>query len=108
VVAVASTTVVRQAFDAVRPGGKMLLFAQTRLNDPLEVDAGKVCMLEKDLIGSYSADITLQDLAAELIFSRQINVRDLITHRYPLGQIEEAFETASRPSEGTLKVMVHP
>jgi L-iditol 2-dehydrogenase len=108
VVAVASTSVVKQAFDSVRPGGKVLLFAQTRLNDPLEVDAGDICMLEKDLIGSYSADISLQDLAAELIFTRQVNVRDLVTHRFPLENIGRALELAAHPAEGALKVMVRP
>jgi L-iditol 2-dehydrogenase len=106
VVAVASSAVVAQAFEAVRPGGKVLLFAQTRLGDPLEVDAGAVCMLEKDLIGSYSADIDLQDASAELVFSRKINVRDLISHRFPLEEIESAIQMAVTPRENSLKIMV--
>jgi L-iditol 2-dehydrogenase len=106
VVAVASNAVVAQAFEAVRPGGKVLLFAQTRLGDPLEVDAGAVCMLEKDLIGSYSADIDLQDASAELVYSRKINVRDLISHRFPLEEIESAIQMAVTPRENSLKIMV--
>jgi L-iditol 2-dehydrogenase len=106
VVAVASNAVVAQAFEAVRPGGKVLLFAQTRLGDPLEVDAGAVCMLEKDLIGSYSADIDLQDASADLVFSRKINVRDLISHRFPLEEIESAIQMAVTPRENSLKIMV--
>jgi L-iditol 2-dehydrogenase len=106
IVAVASNAVAAQAFEAVRPGGKVLLFAQTRLGDPLQVDAGSVCMLEKDLIGSYSSDITLQDQSAELVFSRALNVRDLITHRFPLEEIGEALALAISPRDHSLKIMV--
>lgn len=106
IIAVASNAVAAQAFEAVRPGGKVLLFAQTRLGDPLQVDAGSVCMLEKDLIGSYSSDITLQDQAAELVFSRILNVRDLITHRFPLEEIGEAIALAVSPRDHSLKIMV--
>ncbi len=108
IVAVADTAVVAQAFESVRPGGAVLLFAQTRLGDTLGVDAGAVCMLEKDLIGSYSSDITLQDEAADLIFTRKLDVRSLITHRFPLDDIASAIQLASSPRDNSLKVMVRP
>jgi L-iditol 2-dehydrogenase len=108
IIAVPQTSVVAQAFACVRPAGKVLLFAQTRLNDPLEVDAGAVCMQEKALIGSYSSDITLQDRAAELIFTRQVDVRPLITHRFGLDRIADALDLATRPRDNSLKIMVIP
>jgi L-iditol 2-dehydrogenase len=107
VVAVASTSVVPQAFEAVRDGGKVLLFAQTRLADMMQVDAGAICMLEKDLMGSYSSDTHLQKQSAELVFTRAINVRDLITHRFPLEEISTAIDVASSLRDDSLKVMVN-
>ncbi len=106
VVAVADTRVVAEAVEAVRPGGRVLLFAQTRLGDALSVDAGQVCMLEKSLLGSYSSDISLQEEAADLVMARRIDVGGLITHRFPLDEITDALRTASRPQEGALKIMV--
>jgi L-iditol 2-dehydrogenase len=108
IVAVPNTQVVRQAFDLLRPAGKVLLFANTRLNDPLEVDAGAVCMQEKLLLGSYSSDISLQARTADLIFSRQVNVRELVTHRFPLEEIGLAIDHATHPRDGSLKIMVRP
>ena len=108
VVAVPNTSVVAGAFAAVRQAGSVLLFAQTRLNDPLEVDAGAICMQEKTLLGSYSSDITLQEEAAELIFSRRVDVRPLITHHFPLTAITAALDLASHPRENSLKVLVTP
>ncbi len=108
VVAVPSTRVVAQAFDAVRPAGKVLLFAQTRLNDPLEVDAGAICMQEKTLLGSYSSDIMLQAEAADLIFQRRVDVRALISHRFGLDAIEQALDLATHPRDHSLKILVTP
>lgn len=108
VVAVPNTRVVAQAFDAVRAAGRVLLFAQTRMNDLLEVDAGAVCMQEKCLLGSYSSDVTLQDEVAELIFSRRVDTRSLITHRFGLDAIGTALDLATQPRENSLKIMVTP
>lgn len=108
IVAVADTGTIATAFESVRPGGKVLLFAQTRLDDPVQIDAGAICMLEKDLIGSYSSDTSLQDEAADLVFGHALNVRDLITHRFPLREIDCAIQMAQSPREGSLKIMVEP
>lgn len=108
VVAVASTTVIPEAMKAIRLGGRVLLFAQTRLGDLAAVDAGQVCMLEKALLGSYSADLDLQETCAEWLFSRRIEVAPLISHRFPLEEIATALEVASRPTETSLKVVVQP
>ena len=108
IVAVAISSVIAPAFALVRPAGKILLFAQTRLEDLITVDVGQICMLEKSLLGSYSSDITLQEKAAELIFTRKVDVRPLLTHRFPLTQIAEAFALASHPTSHSLKVVVNP
>jgi L-iditol 2-dehydrogenase len=105
-VCVPSASAASAAFDAVRPGGRVVLFAHTRKNDPLTVDGGDICYLEKALTGSYSSDISLQDACAELIFSRRLDVRPLITHRFPLAEIGQALSLASHPTESSLKVMV--
>ncbi len=107
IVAVPTTKIVQQAFALLRPGGKTLLFAHTRLNDLMEVDAGAICMQEKTLLGSYSSDILFQDEAARLIFEREINVRALISHRFALDAISEAINLASHPQETSLKVIVN-
>jgi L-iditol 2-dehydrogenase len=108
IVAVADTRVVAAALECLRPGGRVLLFAQTRMGDAIALDAGQVCALEKSVLGSYSADVDLQEEAAELVFDRRIAIEPLITHRYPLTRIREALEIAARPRDGSLKIIVQP
>lgn len=94
------------AVAGVRPGGRVVLFAHTKLEDPVTVDAGQVCFLEKDIVGAYSADADLNDDVAELVFSGRLQVLDLVTHRFDLEDVAAAFDLARRPREGSLKVLV--
>lgn len=105
-VAVPQPAVVVEALNAVRPGGRVLLFAQ---NDPqmrIDFPAAAVGVEEKEILGSYSAAVDTQQSAAGLVFSRRLPVAELITHRYPLDQIQTALELAARPTADSLKVLI--
>jgi L-iditol 2-dehydrogenase len=106
VIAVPSDAVVREAQTLVRGGGQVLLFAHTRRGAEAALDLATVCVDEKDLIGSYSADFQLQAEVARLVFSRKLDVRRLITHQFPLAQTAAAVNLASHPTADSLKVVV--
>jgi L-iditol 2-dehydrogenase len=106
IVAVPANAAVTQAFQVVRGSGQVLLFAHTKPNDPHGIDLSNICLHEKDLIGSYSADFLLQNEVAKLVFSGQINMETLVTHRFPLQQTAAAVQLASQPTPESLKVVV--
>jgi L-iditol 2-dehydrogenase len=126
VVAVPSQAAVSQALELVRGSGKVLLFAHTHRgaesriavlpsdasysSDPPDfpqLDLSTICVEEKDLIGSYSADFTLQEEVARLIFSRKLDVRKLVTDHFSLEQTVAAIALASSPAGDSLKVVVN-
>ena len=106
VIAVPSDVAVHQATELVRGSAQVLLFAHTRKGVRSQIDLSCICLEEKDLIGSYSADFTLQKEVARLVFSRRLDVRDLVTHTFPLSKTADAIALASEPSAGSLKVVV--
>lgn len=108
IVATADSRVVSAAQGLVRRGGRILLFANTVPGEVIPIDAARICVEEKQLIGSYSSSVELQDKTADLIFRKKINVARLISHRLPLNRIAEAIHIASHPSEDSLKVIVQP
>jgi L-iditol 2-dehydrogenase len=71
-----------------------------------KLDFSSICLDEKDLLGSYSADFTLQGEVARLVFSRQLDVRRLISHRFPLEQTAAAVALAASPTPDSLKILV--
>ena len=106
IVAVPGQPPLDAAFAAVRPGGRVVLFAHTRLDDPVTVDAGAVCYHEKALVGAYSADVTLNDEVADLVFSGRLRTDDLVSDRLDLADAGRAFELARSPREGGMKVLL--
>lgn len=105
-VAVAHPAVVVEALAAARPGGRVLLFAA---NDPvtkIEFPASAVGIDEKEILGSYSAAVDIQEAAAELVLKKQLPVMEIVTHRFPLAQIQEALELAAHPTSESLKILV--
>ncbi len=106
VIAVPSDDVVREVQTLLRGGGQILLFSHTRRGAPTQLDLATICVDEKDLIGSYSADVLLQKEVARLVFSRKLDVRRLITHQFPLEQTAAAIELAAHPTANSLKVVV--
>jgi L-iditol 2-dehydrogenase len=106
VIAVPAQAVVREAQELVRGGGKVLLFSHTKRGEEMPIDLARICVDEKDLIGSYSANFLLQREVAKLVFSRKLDTRKLITHQFPLEQTAEAIALASRPTPEALKVVV--
>ncbi len=117
IIAVPSDEAVKQAFECVRGAGQILLFAHTKRikGHPSAVrppetgpnlDFASICVDEKDLIGSYSADFTLQKEVAKVVFSRQLDVRALISHRFGLAQTAAAVNLAAKPEPDSLKILV--
>ena len=106
IIATPSEAVVRNCLDQIRGAGQILLFAHTKRGAQTEIDLSKICVDEKDLIGSYSSDVTIQDEVARLVFSRKLDVRDLVTNRFPLEETTNAIALAAKPSPGALKVVV--
>jgi L-iditol 2-dehydrogenase len=90
----------------VRGGGKVLIFAHTRRGSESKLDLAAVCVDEKDIIGSYSSDFTLQAEVASLVFQRKIDVRRLITHEFPLEETAAAVRAAASPAPDSLKIVV--
>lgn len=106
VIAVPADAALKQAVALLRGGGQTLLFAHTKRGAVSPVDLSGICVDEKDLIGSYSADATLQKNVARLVFSRRLDVRELVTHTFPLTETAAAVALAANPQPDSLKIVV--
>jgi L-iditol 2-dehydrogenase len=85
-----------------------LLFAQTSSAERIEISGADVCVGERMLLGSYSADVDLQAESARLVFSGDLPLEQLISDRVSLTDISAGIAIAQRPSGQSLKVVVHP
>jgi L-iditol 2-dehydrogenase len=108
VVAASAPGITEQAMRCSRPGARILLFAQTSHQERVEFSGADICVGERTILGCYSASIDLQAEAARLVFSGELPVEELISHRLPLDEINYGIQLALHPSEQSLKIMVSP
>jgi L-iditol 2-dehydrogenase len=107
ILAVGSNALVRPAMDATRPGGRVLLFAQTQRGEVV-LDPAAICVDEKALLGSYSASVDLQDAAVRFVMNREMDLERLISHRFPLEDAPRALELAAHPRPSSMKIVIQP
>lgn len=107
-VAASARGIVDEAMRATRPGARVLLFAQTSDTERIELSGADICKGERILLGVYSASADLQAESARLVFSGDLPVGDLISHRLPLNEIREGIRLALHPDGKSLKIMVQP
>ncbi len=107
ILAVGGNKLIRPAMDACRPGGRVLLFAQT-VHGEAVIDPAAVCVDEKTLLGSYSASVDLQEESVRFVFSREMNLEGLISHRFSLEESLEALNLAAHPQAESLKIVIQP
>ncbi len=107
ILATPGNSLIKPAMDMTRPGGRIMLFAQTQRSE-VAIDPSTVCLDEKTLMGSYSASVDLQEENVRLVFSGEIDFARLISHRFPLGQAVEALKLAAHPAPDSMKVVVQP
>lgn len=107
-VCASAKAIVDQAIAATRPGSRILLFAQTSHKERIEVSGAAICVEERMLFGAYSADADLQAESARLVFSGQLPVERLISHRIGLDEIASGIHLALHPDAKSLKIIVQP
>ena len=110
-VAVGADALIATAMEAIRPGGRVMLFASTQ-HGTATFDPAAVCMDEKTLMGSYSASVEIQKEGIDLVFegyrSGKLDLTKLISHRFALSDAAEAIDLASHPKADSMKIVLKP
>jgi L-iditol 2-dehydrogenase len=109
-VAVGGNALIQVAMDAIRPGGRVMLFAATQHGEA-PFDPAAVCMDEKTLMGSYSASVAIQDEVTKLVlegYRKGFDVTQLISHRFSIEDSVAAIELASNPQPDSMKIVIQP
>ena len=107
ILAVGGSSLIRPAIEAARFGGRVLLFAQT-VRGEVTIDPASICVDEKTLLGSYSASVELNQEVTDFVFSGEMDLAGLYSHRFPLAQSLEGLRLAAHPQPDTMKIAIQP
>jgi L-iditol 2-dehydrogenase len=93
VVTAPSVEAFSQGMQACRRGGTLLLFAPTSPEVQACVSPHRLFFSEITILPSYSTSHVETRMALELIKTGRIKAKELVTHRFPLAKIQDAFRT---------------
>ncbi|MGQ9514482.1 MAG: zinc-dependent alcohol dehydrogenase [Thermoproteota archaeon] len=97
-----------EALRIVRRGGSITVIGEPK--NPINLTS--FVMREVKIMGSSSYAYFGQkpefQVALDLLARGKINVKKIITHRFPMERIKEAFDVASEKETGSIKVVIEP
>jgi len=98
----------QQALMSVERGGTILIFALTRDNVTMTIPINEFFSRnEVTITTSYAGSPADYQQALDLIASKRINVKDMITHRLKLAEAGEGFALVAQVKD-CLKVIIEP
>jgi 6-hydroxycyclohex-1-ene-1-carbonyl-CoA dehydrogenase len=92
------------ALTCLRTGGRLVLVGYSP--ETLPLNAGRVMFRELDVIGSLGCRPVDYPRAIELVRQGRVRLQELVTHRFPLAKIREAFDQLR--SGDAIRVVVTP
>ena len=99
---------IEQAIKSLDRGGVILIFASADEGFNLSLAMNDFFWRsERSIVSSYAANPDEHREALRLIKNRKVNVKDMITHRFPLAEIQKGFKLVSEAKE-SIKVIIEP
>lgn len=98
---------VRTALQSAERGGAILFFAVPKPGETVDVDFNPFWRDDITIKTCYGASPVDNQEALDLISKGTVTVSDMITHRFGIDQIGEAFLTGARP-DSCVKVIIEP
>ncbi len=105
VVATGSMVAFQSAIRSVRYGGTVLMFGVPSKGQTVQLDMDYVYSREIRIHGSYAASDRDTNQALKLIRDGDVNVGQLITHRYNISESQKAFDHA-RSGKDAIKIII--
>ncbi|MBL7077279.1 MAG: alcohol dehydrogenase catalytic domain-containing protein [Kiritimatiellae bacterium] len=107
VVAVGSTEAYHEALAHLAPRGRLVLFSGLSPTETLQsVDFNALHYHEQTLVGAYGCSYRHGEQALDWISSGKVKVDDLISHRMPLSQLNEAIKLVR--NQQCMKILLYP
>jgi len=105
IVATSSLNALKDAVNFVRKGGTIVMFGVPSKGAIIDLDMSEIYSKGITIVNSYAASDFDTKEALEKITNKQINVSQLITHKYNLQECQEAFVHA-KSGDNAMKIII--
>ncbi len=101
--AIGNPSTIETAFNSLRSGGRLVVLGYT--NKDISLNAGKIMYREMEIVGSLGCRPVDYPKLIELCRLGKIKVKELVTGRYPIEKINDAFDLL-RNGKGLRSIIV--
>ncbi|UCF50389.1 MAG: zinc-dependent dehydrogenase [Thermoplasmatales archaeon] len=98
---------VKQSLESVNAGGTILFFAPTEPGVEIPFPLFDLWNKQVKMVSTYAGAPKDIKEAIELIKTKKVKVRDLITHRFPLNEAEKGFKLTAQAGD-SIKIIIEP
>ncbi len=105
IIATGNTKAFLESLELVRSGGKVVMFGVPSKGSNVTLDVSRIFSNEIKLIPSLAASEKETNQALELITSRKLDIKPIITHRFSLERAQDAIKCAYEAKDA-MKVVV--
>jgi len=105
IVSTSSLNALKDAVNFVRKGGTIVMFGVPSKGANVDLDMSKIYSKGVTIVNSYAASDFDTKEAVEKISNKQINVSQLITHKYNLEECQQAFVHA-KSGDNAMKIII--
>ncbi|MFC1563708.1 zinc-binding dehydrogenase [candidate division KSB1 bacterium] len=104
--AIGRADTIQEAFGTLRKGGRLVVVGFAGEN--ISINAGKIMFFEMEIVGSLGCRPVDYPKIIELARLGKIKVKELVTNRFPLEQINDAFDLLRSHDENVIRSIVIP
>ncbi len=104
--AIGRADTIQEAFGTLRKGGRLVVVGFAGEN--MSVNAGKIMFFEMEIVGSLGCRPVDYPKIIEMARLGKIKVKELVTNRYPLEKINDAFDLLRAHDENVIRSIVIP
>jgi L-iditol 2-dehydrogenase len=105
IVSTSSLNALKDAVNFVRKGGTIVMFGVPSKGAKVDLDMSEIYSKGVTIVNSYAASDVDTTHALDLISNKQIDVSQLITHKYNLQECQQAFVHA-KSGDNAMKIII--
>jgi len=105
IVSTSSLNALKDAVNFVRKGGIIVMFGVPSKGANVDLDMSEIYSKGVTIVNSYAASDIDTTYALDLILNKQIDVSQLITHKYNLQECQQAFVHA-KSGDNAMKIII--
>lgn len=102
-----ASQIIEEAVNVAANGGRVILYGLPAESANIQFPVKTIIMKQLEVHGVENNPYVWEPLI-KLVAGKRVNLKKMVTHTFPLDQIEDAFKLLQNPNEDPIKIVMYP